>query len=175
MKVLLLDIETSPNVAFVWGTNLQRIRHDWLLEDSRTLCWAAKWYGDNEVIFDGEWKGKSRKTHHKAMIKHIHKLLDEADAVVHYNGKNFDIPTLNKEFLLYGLTPPSGYKQIDLYQVVSSTFRTPSRKLDYITKMLDIGEKVKHHGMGLWKEVLDGDDEARQIVTGKDHTEGTPC
>ena len=44
------------------------------------------------------------------MIKGIHKLLDECDAVIHYNGSKFDIPTLNKEFLLHGLHPPAPYK-----------------------------------------------------------------
>ncbi|NIV35232.1 MAG: hypothetical protein GWN58_38990, partial [Anaerolineae bacterium] len=51
----------------------------------------------------------------EGMLEGAWELLDEADAVVHYNGKKFDIPTLNREFVKYGFTPPSPYKQIDLY------------------------------------------------------------
>ncbi len=39
------------------------------------------------------------KSDRKSMLKSIHSLMDEADAIVHYNGNRFDIPMLNKEFL----------------------------------------------------------------------------
>ena len=35
------------------------------------------------------------------MVSRVHGLLDDADVVCHYNGKKFDIPTLNREFLLW--------------------------------------------------------------------------
>lgn len=84
------------------------------------------------------------------MISRIHKMLSEADAVVHFNGKRFDIPTLNKEFLLHGLTPPAPYKQIDLLQVTKKQFRFPSNKLDYVSQVLGLGSKLHHKGHELW-------------------------
>jgi uncharacterized protein YprB with RNaseH-like and TPR domain len=89
-KILLLDIETSPNTAHVWGIWDQNIGLNQLLESSYTLCYAAKWLGKKEVIFDSVNKSSQKK-----MLQGIHKLLDEADAVIHYNGARFDIPTLN--------------------------------------------------------------------------------
>lgn len=155
MKLLLLDIETSPNIALVWGMFNQNISIDQLIDSSQTLCWAAKWVGNDEVMFDSK-----RKSGTKRMVRRVYKLLEEADAVIHYNGKKFDIPVLNKEFVSMGLVPPSGYKQIDLYHVVRKAFRFPSNKLDYVLRALKIGEKVKHKGMQLWIDCMNNVPEA---------------
>ena len=87
-------------------------------------------------------------------------LLEDADAVVHYNGTKFDIPTLNKEFLLHSFNPPSPYKQIDLLRVVRSNFRFPSNKLDYVAQRLNLGKKHEHEGHELWVKCMNGDKDA---------------
>ena len=84
------------------------------------------------------------------MLEGIHSLLDEADAVCHYNGTKFDMPTLNKEFLVHRMTPPPPMKQIDLLRVVKSQFRFPSNKLDYVAQRLGLGKKKDHEGHTLW-------------------------
>ena len=94
------------------------------------------------------------------MLKGIHGLLNDADAVVHYNGTKFDIPTLNKEFLLHTFNPPSPYKQIDLLRVVRSNFRFPSNKLDYVAQRLGLGKKHEHEGHELWVKCMNGDKDA---------------
>jgi DNA polymerase elongation subunit (family B) len=155
MKILLLDIETSPNTAHVWGLWQQNVSINQLMESSYVLCYAAKWLGEDEVHFDSVHQSKP-----KAMLKGIHVLLDEADAVVHYNGTKFDIPTLNKEFLLHRYNPPSPYKQIDLLRVVRSNFRFPSNKLDYVSQRLGLGAKESHEGHDLWVKCMNGDKDA---------------
>lgn len=87
-------------------------------------------------------------------------MLDDADVVIHYNGKRFDIPTLNKEFVLAGLLPPATYKQVDLLQVARKQFRFPSNKLDYVAKALGVGEKVKHAGFDLWIRCMNNEEAA---------------
>ena len=116
------------------------------------LCWAAKWYGQDEVMFDSIHRSKPKK-----MLRRIHKLLDECDAVIHYNGKSFDIPTLNKEFIVHEMPPPAPYKQVDLCQVAKSTFRFPSNKLAYIAKALGVVEKKQTRGHELWVGCMAGD------------------
>ena len=155
MKLLFLDIETSPTTAHVWGLWQQNVGLSQLRESSRVMCWAAMWAGADDVYFSSE-----HHTSHKTMIKAAHDLLNEADAVCHYNGKKFDIPTLNKEFLKHGLLPPSPYKQIDLLRVARSQFRFPSNKLDYVAQQLGLGKKVSHEGHELWLKCMAGDDEA---------------
>ena len=91
------------------------------------------------------------------MVKRIYALLEEADAVVHYNGKKFDIPKLNAEFIKFGFSPPATYKQIDLLSVARGQFRFASNKLDFVAQHLGLGAKVQHKGMDLWAECIDGD------------------
>lgn len=155
MKILLLDIETAPNLVHVWGLWQQNVAINQIIDSGYVLCWAAKWYGEDEVFFDSVSKSRP-----KSMIARIHKLIDKADAVVHYNGSKFDMPTLNKEFLLHGLNPPAPYKQIDLLLTARSKFKFPSNKLDYIAKSLGLGQKVKHIGHELWIKCMAKDKEA---------------
>lgn len=155
MKILLLDIESSPNTAHVWGLWQQNVSINQLMESSYVLCYAAKWLGEEDIYFDSVHQSKP-----KSMLKGIHGLLDSADAVIHYNGTKFDIPTLNKEFLLNKLLPPSPYKQIDLLRVVRSNFRFPSNKLDYVSQRLGLGQKHAHEGHDLWVKCMNGDKDA---------------
>lgn len=159
MKILLLDIETAPNKVYAWGLWNQNIATNQIVEPGYTLCWAAKWLGDKELLFssmhsDGE----------EAMLSLIWELLDEADAVVHYNGTKFDMPTLNKEFILHGYLPPSSYKEIDLLKTARRRFKFPSNKLDYIAQRLGLGTKTKHRGMSLWHDCMQGDDKAWSVM-----------
>jgi len=155
VKILYLDIETSPNVAHVWGIWQQNVSINQLLESSYTLCWAAKWKGDREVLFDSVFQSRPR-----TMIKRIHALIEQADMVVHYHGTSFDIPTLNKEFLLQGMAPPSPVKEMDLLRVVRKRFRFPSNKLDYVAQRLGLGKKYAHEGHTLWIKCMANDPKA---------------
>lgn len=152
MRVLLLDIETSPNVAHVWGLWNINVSLNQLQSSSYVMCFAAKWLGEEEVFFNSVKRAGAKR-----MLRQVHRLMSEADAIVHYNGSSFDIPTLNKEFLLYGMQPPSPSRQIDLLQTARKQFRFPSNKLDYVAKALKLGGKLEHAGHELWVRCLAGD------------------
>lgn len=155
MKVLLLDIETAPNLVHVWGLWQQNVGLPQIIDAGYVLCWAAKWLGDSDVMFDSVVKSGPKR-----MLRRIHKLLSDADAVIHYNGTKFDIPTLNKEFLLHGLSPPAPYKQIDLLKTARQQFKFPSNKLDYVAQALGVKRKVKHRGHELWIKCMERDKDA---------------
>jgi predicted RNA-binding Zn-ribbon protein involved in translation (DUF1610 family) len=159
LKILLLDIENSPNIAHVWGLWQQNVSIAQLQESAYIMCYAAKWLGADYVYFDSIHESSKKR-----MLKGLHKLLDEADAVVHYNGTKHDIPLINKEFLELGLTPPSPYKQIDLLITAKKVFKFPSNKLEYVCKALGVGQKLKHIGHELWTLCLAGDKEAWKMM-----------
>lgn len=129
----------------MWGLWNQNIGIQHILGNSEVLCWAAKWVGEDQTYFSSvQWTTKKR------MLKAIYELLEEADAVVTYNGKAFDLKILNKEFALMGWSKPSPYKNIDMLQVMRSQFRFTSNKLGYIGPQFGLGGKSKHHGHELW-------------------------
>jgi RNase P subunit RPR2 len=159
MWILALDIETAPNTAHVWGLYKQTIAPSQLIHTGRVMCFAARWLGGPAVGTKTMFASEHRDGHQR-MIEIAHDLLGSADAVVHYNGTRFDMPTLNREFLAYGMNPPSPYAQIDLLQVARKRFRFVSNRLDHLLKELRIGEKVRHDGHRLWVQCMNGDPEA---------------
>ncbi|MCI0526303.1 MAG: ribonuclease H-like domain-containing protein [Nitrospira sp.] len=151
VRILFLDIETAPNVAHVWGLWNQHVHVNQLMASGYVMCWAAKWLGKNDVQFRSVHKDGV-----DTMLGEIHDLLSTADCVVHFNGTKFDIPTLNKEFLLHGLMPPPPAMQLDLLKVVRKQFRFPSNKMDYVAKALGFEGKLLHRGHDLWVECMAG-------------------
>lgn len=159
MKKLYIDIETAPNVSMTWGLFNQNVSLDQIVESGYTLCWAAKWEHEKTVMFSSVHGDGAKK-----MLKQVHDLLCEADVVVHYNGTNFDMPILNKEFVKYGLLPPTPYQQVDLLRTVRRRFRFTSNKLDYVAEFLGLGNKLPHKGMSLWVGCMHGDESAWRIM-----------
>lgn len=156
-KILTLDIETSPHLCWsfqTWNTNITPIQ---IVEPTRVLCFAAKWRDKPKVIFESEYWGAG----YPAMVKAARDLLDEADVLVTYNGDKFDIPHLNREIHLAGLTPPSPYLSVDLYKVVKKHEVYASHKLAYITERLGLSGKMDNSGWRLWKNVLSEDEAVR--------------
>ena len=159
MKTLLIDIETAPNLAWVWGMYNQNVSPSQLEKPKDILCFATEWLDEPyEPLFFAEWTvGRA------GMALSIRKLLDEADAVITYNGDKFDIPHLKSLMLTSGLQPPSPFKSIDLYKTMKQ-FELPFRKLGYVTELLGLDTKTQTGGFGLWTGVLSGDPEARAMM-----------
>lgn len=147
-RILVVDIETAPNTVAVYQLNPRYISPKYILDHGYVLCYSAKWIGEREVFYAKSPDG------HKAMLEEIHGLLSQADGVVHYYGKKFDMPTLNSEFILHGLAPLPPLVQIDLYYLVRRAFNFPSYKLDYVCQRLGLGGKAHHQGWELWKACM---------------------
>jgi DNA polymerase elongation subunit (family B) len=154
LKILLLDIETAPHQVYVWSLWDQGVQIDRLIEPKRTLCWAAKWFGQTTIHFKDERDGKKR------MVQGIHRLMSEADIIITYNGRKFDLPVLNNEFIKYGFAPVRPNKHIDLYQTAKAQFQLASNKLSYVAEFLELSKtKIKHKGFALWRGCLAGNAE----------------
>lgn len=150
MKILIYDVETAPTLAYVWRMWKENISPNQIVEHGRVLCWAAKWYGDDEVL----WMDSRHEEDEAEMLSHLHALIDEADAVVTYNGNNFDIPVVNTQFLLNGFPPPAPNKSIDLYRTVKSRFRFAHNRMDSVCEALGLGRKEETGGFDLWARCL---------------------
>lgn len=156
-RVLIVDIETMANLVWEWDVKPRAYYLDpkMIVQHKRTISFAAKWLGERKVLYFSEF-------HHdrETMVQAAWDLLDQADAVVGYNSKRFDIKHLQTEFLLEGLGPPSHFQQIDLLQVVRREFLFGSNKLEAVADRVGIGHKLEHEGMALWLKVEAGDRKA---------------
>lgn len=165
VKVLLLDIETSPILAHVWdlwdqNISLSQIKQDWFI-----LSFSAKWLGDPEskIIYHDQRHEKDIEND-KTLLKKVWALLDECDVLITQNGKKFDEKKLNARFIQQGMKPHSSIKHVDTCQIAKRKFGFTSNKLEYMTDKLNTKyKKLKHNkfpGFELWSQCLKGNVEA---------------
>lgn len=156
MKILIFDIETAPLKGYFWRLWKENIGYNQLIDEWYMLTWAAKWLGEEEVIYDSVHLHGDH-TDDTPILASLHALLDEADVVVAHNGNRFDIPKVNARFIQKGILPPSPYKRIDTFQTAKRQFAFTSNRLDAIAQYLGIGTKVQTGGFGLWERCLNGE------------------
>lgn len=162
-RILILDIETAPTAAFVWGRWNQNIAQNQVISEGYVLCYAAKWLGSSNCTWDAlpfyeEFQSDREDDYN--VIKSVWNLLDKCDIVIAHNGLSFDIPTLNSRFIYHGLTPPSPYKIVDTLKIARQNFKFPSNRLDSLGEYLGIGRKVKNDGMDLWTSCMKGNEDS---------------
>lgn len=149
MKILMIDIETTPDVSYTWGRWGVNIGIDQTKETGSMVCFAAKWYGQDEIEFYSEWYDGEEEMVHQAW-----RLLNEADVVVSFYGSKFDVPHINTSCLRFGFPPPSPFKQIDLKLAVGKQFKFSSNKLEFVSRVLGLEGKEKHEGFPMWDKVM---------------------
>jgi len=151
-NILHLDIETMYAIVHTWSLFPKYISPNDIITPGYTLCWAAMWDHERSTMFG--------RMDDADGLDRIYQLVDEADAIVTYNGQAFDMKHLNKDFALAGYHPPSGYANIDLLLAMKKQFKFQSNKLDYVAPQFGLGGKTKHEGMGLWDKCRAGDPKA---------------
>lgn len=157
-KILVLDIETKPIIAYAWRMYDEINSLDKVIDCGGLLCFAAKWLGSKKKFFYSEWEHGR-----EVMVEAVHTLLSEADAVITYNGDKFDLPKLSAEFAILELGPPPPLTSIDVYKTTKN-MGFLSKKLDFVAQALGIGKKVKHDGLQLWIDVLNGNPKAQRTM-----------
>lgn len=157
-KILILDIETAPNIAYVWGAWKQNVGQNQWVQKSHIMSFAAKWLGEAKVIYN-----ECRKADDRELIRNLFDLLDEADIVVAHNGHKFDLPTIIGRGVVHGYRPPSPYYVVDTLLVARREFRFVSNSLANLCNEMGLTKKDSHKkfpGFELWLECLRGNDEA---------------
>lgn len=151
-KILIVDIETKPAKAYIWRMFKENVGVEQLIDPGGMICFGAKWYGDREVMFHADWMEGGRQ----AMLQAMWNLLNEADALVTFNGERFDLPKILGELAVAGFQAPPPPTHIDLFKTTKK-FGFISGRLMFLAEMFGIGKKVKHEGFELWAKVLEGD------------------
>lgn len=159
-KILIFDIETAPNLAWVWGKWKQNISSGQFVEKSYIMSFAAKWLHSDEVIYID-----NRHNDDRELVKTLYNLLDEADVVVAHNGDKFDLPTVIGRGVVHGFKPPSPYHSVDTLKVSRKKFRFLSNSLADLCQELGLplkGDHKKFSGFSLWVQCLKQNEEAWQ-------------
>ena len=157
-RIAVLDIERQSGLADgIWELR----QNGWLnpgqvFERPRTICFAWKWLGEEDVHFAAEWDRGGAK----GMVKKAHAVMDEADFIVGWNSKSFDVRHLRTEILIHELPPPSPHRDIDLMVQAKRQFHFLSNRMSEVAKVLNQEGKAATGGSDLWRRLrcAKGDD-----------------
>lgn len=158
LRRAFVDIETSPNLAYVWGKweqNVIAFKEEW-----RIIAFAVKYEGDKRVYtyaLPDFSLYKKDPLNDRDLVKMLRDVLDDADEVVAHNGDRFDIPKANARIIAHGFTPPSPYRAVDTKKIAKRHFKFDSNKLDDLGEYLGVGRKMATGGFSLWLGCLAGD------------------
>ncbi len=158
-RILILDIETSPIMAWVWGLWDQNIAVNQIVRDRRILSVAWKWAHEKHVHCTAAKKSEDEE---KVLID-VWQALSTADIVVTQNGINFDMKILNTRFMRWGMPPPPPVRNIDTKVMASKHFGFTSNKLEWLGPEVAGVRKSQHQkfpGFQLWEQCLLGNDKA---------------
>ena len=159
-RIVVIDIETFPNLVYSWGLFKQtispnQIARDWSLA---SVCW--KWLGETKTHYiDCE----SDPLDDTTLLAKVWEVLDEADIVVGQNSKHFDIRKINARLIECGFPPPSPYRQVDTKVEAKKIAMFTSNRLEWLSEHLAETPKDKHKefpGFELWSECLNGNPKA---------------
>ncbi len=154
-KVGILDIETTPLQAHVWGTWKQRIGYEQVINDWFMLSYSWKWLFDSKVSGGVLAPEEAIKRDDSRITRELWKFLDTCDVVIGHNINRFDIPKAQTRFIVNKLNPPSPFRTIDTLTIAQQNFRFASNKLDYIGELLLHDRKI-HTEYQLWLDCMAG-------------------
>lgn len=146
-SILFYDIETRPLLAYIWRLGEQVVRYHQLAsggggDSYDIICISYAWNDGKpaKVIHWGYDKQDSTK-----VIREFDKIIKQADITIGKNSDRFDVKHINTQRLLHDLPPLPEWvdNTDDLEKQLRKYFIFPSMGLDYISKMLGLGGKVK--------------------------------
>lgn len=149
IRRLFWDIETSPNVAFVWKTGFKlNVGHQSIIQERKIICIGYKWEDDKKATVL-QW---DENKDDKKMLEQFLEIANQADELVAHHGDGFDMPWFRTRCLFHGLQPMPDYKLVDTCKWAKSQFYFNSDSLSYIANFLGLGSKLKT-GFDLWKDI----------------------
>ncbi len=148
LRRLFWDIETSPNVGLFFAAGYdQNINPDAIVVERKIICIGYKFAGEKVQVL--RW---DRDQDDKAMLIRFSRIANTADELVAHYGDRFDLPWFKTRCLLHGIQLPD-YKTIDTKSWASRNFYFNSNKLDYLSKVMGFGGKLKTD-FGMWRDIL---------------------
>jgi len=112
------------------------------------VVFSGKWYGDKKPFTISQ-----RDYSERVMCTKIKEILeDQADCIVSYNGKRFDVPFINTRCLEFRKEPLPKLHHIDLYFTLKPKLRLGRKALGTIGNWLQLQEDKMSVPPKAWRE-----------------------
>lgn len=144
-RILFYDIETSPLQAWIWQCGKQYVGHKQLIDGYDTwgiICVTYCW-NDGKPAQVIDWGYEEQNT--GRVVQEFDEIIKQADWTIGKNSARFDTKMINAARMLNGLPGlPDWTKYSDDLEIqMRRYFRLPSQSLDYISRQLGLGGKIK--------------------------------
>lgn len=169
--IVLFDLETIPNMKEAMKVWTQIGNYPGLTlraTVSTVICAGWKYYGHKGVECINAWDFKNWKkdiNDDYEVVKSIHKILKNADAVVTHNGKRFDWKFIQTRILYHGLEPLGKIPHIDTKATASRHLFSFNNRLGYLGQWMVNDKKLDHEGWDLWVNVSEDCEKAKKKMT----------
>jgi predicted RNA-binding Zn-ribbon protein involved in translation (DUF1610 family) len=155
-KIGLIDIETAPLKAHVWGlwdqnVGLNQIDTEWCI---LSYCYKPLGGKKSSIVYRDN-RGNPRDD--SRVVRELWDIMHDNDFLIAQNGKRFDMKKMRARMILHGMLPPSPVQVIDTLLMARQVAAFTSNKLEWLSKYLSTEAKSKHKefpGFELWSECL---------------------
>lgn len=163
-KIGLIDIETAPLGAHVWGlfdqtVGLNQITQEWSI---LSFCYKELHAPRSQLVYMDNSARKDPRDDSELAHALWH-IMHDNDILIAQNGKRFDMRKIRARLLLNKLSPPSPVKVEDTMLMARQVAAFTSNKLEWLSTYLSNVQKSKHKafpGFELWAECLKGNPKA---------------
>jgi len=157
-KVIALDIETAPCIAYVWRTGKQMVTIDQIQQQATIISfsWAEWEFGKvKKARYESTFEQANQRDDRK-LVTRLHEILKDATHVAAHNGAGFDWPMINGAFYRCGLKPLPKPKILDTALMARQIGGQASYKLAWLTKDQKTAKRAHQRfpGLELWIEWL---------------------
>jgi DNA polymerase elongation subunit (family B) len=170
MKVLFFDIEilNDPKKLFEFAWKIYPGAT--MGAEMSTICsFGYKWLGDKKAKCINVWdKKKYSINDDRALLQEIRDIMVEADIIVSFYGKKFDIKHIDARLDHHGLRalPPFKGHHLDLHELAKRRYKLSFKRLDNLADFLRCGtKKLKHEGFSLWDKSWNLDKKAQKTMS----------
>lgn len=167
-KIGLIDIETAPLGAAVWGlwdqnVGLNQIENEWTI-----MSFALKPLGGPKSSIEYLDTSQAETPRNDAhIVQRLWEVLNEYDVLIAHNGKKFDMKKIRARMIMLGYKPHSPVKLEDTLLFAKQVACFTSNKLEWLTTYLSAQKKDVHSefpGHELWNECLKGNPKAWKVM-----------
>lgn len=156
-RVLCLDIETFPIIAYVWSLFKQNVGLNQIKEDWKMMSFSVEW-----LHCEGNYYADNRHAENPRddllTLTKLYRILKHADFIVAQNGKKFDMRKIKARFALEGYRPFAMPQIIDTLLLNKDEFAFTSLKQEFVTHALNPDNAKDSHkdfpGFELWVECM---------------------
>jgi len=156
-KITFLDIETAATLGYFFGRFKINIGQENVLTEGGWILCASWITNDSDQVHSIFLTPEEiAKQDDSRIIAAMHDVYRESDIIVAHNSLGFDHKVIQTRSVFNNYPALPLVKVMDTLQMCKKHLKLPSNRLDSIGEYFDLGRKIKHSGISLWKEVQSG-------------------